>query len=230
MMNDEPLAARLASVSRIVDPDPHWRDRLRDTTLWHKQDKLLELAATALSTSPPPTGNQLTVLGLLLRRATARNESNKLLIEACRRHPSNFWLNRETGFGLALEKRIPEAIAYYRAAVALRPENAGGHAALGQALFDFGQMDEALLEYRQVLELSPGNCNIHGYLVGPLSAIGRWREAAGECGPSSPEQSHRRDPPYLFPRQQLSRKQQKRMEDAICAFRKAIATGSNHAV
>jgi serine/threonine-protein kinase len=223
MLNNGTLVERLLRVTRLAGPEPRWHDRFRDPAIWLNQEQLLRLATGAFNTSPPPTGHQLALLGLLLRRTGARNQSTRLLAEACRRQPSDFWLNRELGYGLLLDGRPSEAAAYYRAALALRPDNASAHAGLGRALFEVGQMDDALAELRRAVALSPSSRSGRGYLMNHLALTGHWREAAAECGRALDAQPNDHRPPYFLG---LTLAEHHRDEEAIVMFRKAVDTGT----
>src|SRR5262249_14256813 len=134
MLKDESLVERLLRIAGSADREPRWRDRFRAPAAWKTRDQLLQLAAGAFNTSPAPPEHQLALLGLLLRQVGARNQCSQLLGEACRRQPRNFWVQREMGFELLLEKRWLESAGYYRAAVTLRPNNGAAHEGLGMAL------------------------------------------------------------------------------------------------
>jgi serine/threonine-protein kinase len=223
MLNNGPVVERLLRIARLADPEPRWRDRFRDPTIWSSNEQLAQLAEQAFNASPSPTGHQLALLSLLLRRAGARSQSSRLLAEACRRQPGNFWLNREMGDGLFLDDLPVEAAAFFRAAIALRPDNASAHDGLGRALFAVGQMDDALAEKRRMVELSPLSRSTHGYLVGPLALIGRWAEAAEECRLALEANPTDYLPPYLLGQVLLDHH---RDEDAIVFLRKARDTGT----
>src|SRR5262249_19385243 len=162
-LSDYPLVDRLLEIARSADPEPRWRDRFRQLSTWRATDKLLQLAGDAFNTSPPPTAHDLALLGCLLRRPGVYRQSIELLREACRRQPNDFWLNREMGASLSPRATLPlanqhaESAAYYRAALAVRPDHAGAHQELGQVLFSLGQIDDALAEYRRAVQLSPNS-------------------------------------------------------------------------
>ncbi len=59
------------------------------------------------------------------------------------------------GYVLAKEKRIVEAEAEYRHAVALSPGDAGFHVRFGHFLERAGRKDEARASYREALRLDP---------------------------------------------------------------------------
>ena len=68
--------------------------------------------------------------------AGAGADAVQLLRQAQRRHPNDFWINLQ--LALAMTRQAPprweEAVGYYRAALALRPNSAGVYLNLGVAL------------------------------------------------------------------------------------------------
>jgi Flp pilus assembly protein TadD len=56
---------------------------------------------------------------------------------------------------LANHGRVDEAIAHYRKALKIQPDNVGAHYGLGGALQLRGRLDQAMAEYRKALELKP---------------------------------------------------------------------------
>src|SRR5262249_40845529 len=135
----------------------------------------------AFTSSPGPSEHQLALLSLLLRHGSTAGESTRLLSEACRRQPRNFWVHREMGFALAVQGRFLEAAGYYRVALSLRPDNAGTHEALGMALASAGQLDDAIAAYRQAVTAAPKNRPLRARLVEALANAGYWKEAEAEC-------------------------------------------------
>jgi serine/threonine-protein kinase len=181
MLKDEPLVERLLRVTRLADPEPLWRDRFRDGAVWKDRARLLHLAGGAFNSTPPPAGDQLVLLALLLRQAGARSESSLLLAEACRRQPRNFLAHREMGQALALLTRWLEAAAYYRAAVTLRPDNAGAQEGYGIVLARANRTEEALTAFRRAVELSPKCAPSPTRLVEALANAGYWKDADAAC-------------------------------------------------
>jgi serine/threonine-protein kinase len=223
-VNDGALVERLLGIARSADPEPRWRDRFRDPAVWRSREQLLKLTDEALTTSPPPPGHQLALLGLLLKRVQAFGQSTRLLSEACRRLPNNFWLNRELGAALFTEDRARESVAYYRAALALRPDNAGGHTELGLALLHAGQTDEALAAYRRAVELSPASIPLHLCLMRALANVGYWKEAEAECRRAQELDATSSIPPLHLA---LVHWREQRFEDAVVLFRKALEINPN---
>jgi tetratricopeptide (TPR) repeat protein len=181
MQNDGPSVERLLRIARLADPEPRWGDRFRDRAVWQSADQMRELADAAFTTSPPPPGYQLALLGLLLRERRAGQRHTLLLAEACRRQRSNYWLSREMAAALSAEHRLHEAAGYYRAALAVRPQSAWTHNDLGLVMLMAGQTDEGLAECRRAVELAPASRTLRAHLVNELAEAGYWKEAATEC-------------------------------------------------
>jgi serine/threonine-protein kinase len=148
---------RLVATVRAVDPEPT-RDRMRQ--LWLATDRkaqrqpLLQLARAADPRGWPPAS--LTLLAAALDAADRRDAAAAVLRRAQAEHPGDVWVN----YNLArlLERlhppRIEEAIRFYSAARAVRPETAHE---LAHALKDRSRHNEALVVFRNLTELRPGN-------------------------------------------------------------------------
>jgi serine/threonine protein kinase len=129
-------ARRLTDVTRQVDPDP-WRDRLREMVLSEDDTGLGELARSAPVEELPRAA-----LMLLESQALTRNSKNSgamlaLLWRVQQQLPTDFWVNHNLGYALANKvqpPRLEEAIGFFRAAAALRPQSPGVHQNLGAAL------------------------------------------------------------------------------------------------
>jgi serine/threonine protein kinase/Tfp pilus assembly protein PilF len=88
------------------------------------------------------------------------------LRKAQQRHPDDFWINNQLGFYLGQLKppRPGQALAFYRAALALRPENPGAHINVGLTLNDLGDFAGAEAEYREAIRLMPEYAEAHNDL------------------------------------------------------------------
>jgi serine/threonine-protein kinase len=170
----------LLEVARRADPDD-WRERFRDPRAWRERAGLEALAKELLgderqlARQKPPL---LAALGLALLRMRA--DAVPLLAAAQARYPDDFWLNFDLGGAFYLAKRWDEAVAFWRAAVAVRPSAAAAHGNLGAALCDKGQLDEAVRECRTAIDLDPNYAKAHSNLGNALREKGQLDEAVRE--------------------------------------------------
>ncbi len=158
---DEAGWGRPAAAARAVDPDPR-RDEVR--RLWAAADPraqlgpLRDLAARAdVATLPAPT---LLLLASALYEAGDSDAGAALLRRAVVTNPGDVWINFQLASLLEHSRppRKDEALRYYAAARALRPETADG---LADALLDRGETDEAIAILRELTRLRPKNLGNH---------------------------------------------------------------------
>jgi tetratricopeptide (TPR) repeat protein len=142
---------RLA-VARAADPDG-WRNRLRDA-LEEKDPKALEEASAAGTADDWPVST-VTLLGMLAQGTASGERVAAVLARAQQRHPGDFWINDELGFlhWKSQPPRLEEAIRYFTAAVALRPQSPGAHLNLGSVLVEKSRLDDAIAEYDEAIRL-----------------------------------------------------------------------------
>jgi serine/threonine-protein kinase len=219
MLGNKPLVERFLTIARLADPGSPWRVRFRDSSNWQKSEQLQELAATAFTSSPPPTEHQLALLGLLLKSQGDWGQSAHLLGEACRRQPRNFWVHREMGFVLTLLAQNQEAAGYFRVALSLRPDNAAAHEGLAFCLARVGRSDDAIGEYRRAVECDPNNARTRVQLVDAMARAGYWKEAEAEC-----DRALEGDPGNYHPLLNLANglRRAGRNEEAVIQARKAV--------
>jgi serine/threonine-protein kinase len=178
---DPKVRARLLAITRKADPD-EWRDRFRDPSLWHDARALGRLAARADEARLSPV--VLVLLSDFLRRAGG--DPVALLRRAQRQYPGEFWLNLLLGEALASGPRArpDEAIGYYRAALAVRPQSAAPYVALGLALHAGGDVDGTGAAFKKATELDP-EYDLTRYALGTVlysrgdrdGAIAEYRKA-----------------------------------------------------
>ena len=60
------------------------------------------------------------------------------------------------GHALQRQEKFDQAIAAYREAIRLKPDEASYHASMGFALQLDGKVDEAITAYREAIRLKPG--------------------------------------------------------------------------
>jgi serine/threonine-protein kinase len=151
---DAPNWQSLIAVAKAADPDPQ-RTALRDALKKEAPQALTESAATEQVTDLPPS--TLILLAVVLRQMDRGDDALKLLRKAQRRYPNDFWINHD----LALLLREPpnsapdEAIRFYTAALALRPDSPGVYVNLGNAFLDLQMVDEAIEAYQSAIHLKP---------------------------------------------------------------------------
>jgi tetratricopeptide (TPR) repeat protein len=75
---------------------------------------------------------------------------------------------------------MPQAIRYYQAAMALRPEVPSAHYCLGTVLSYAGRPDESNAEFREVIRLEPGYPHSHGVLAAAWTRLGDFDRAFTE--------------------------------------------------
>ena len=73
-------------------------------------------------------------------------------------------------------KQVNEAIAHFRKALALQPDDAGLHHHFGAVLAKQGQMDEAIRHYQEALRLNPDQADAHNGLGVALHEKGQMDE------------------------------------------------------
>ena len=141
----------LRAVLDLADDDG-WRRRLRETLLGaYDPGKRMELSRAREAPDQPPL-----VLGGLARimiNGTEGDDARALLRQAQQRHPEDFWINFQLGY-ILLKGHPQDAIGYFRAAVAGRPDSSQAHIMLGRALRDAGDTDGAIAACRKAIPLT----------------------------------------------------------------------------
>jgi tetratricopeptide (TPR) repeat protein len=152
---DHPGAARLSAAARLADPNP-WRNRLRDALDTADQaarrTALLALARSAETEALPAVNFDLLDNGLA--EAGARAEAASVLRRGRRIHADDVWLNFDLARTLATLARREEAIRYYTAVRALRPDSAHE---LAHALKNRGESEEGIAVFRDLVRLRPAD-------------------------------------------------------------------------
>ncbi|OWK39482.1 serine/threonine-protein kinase [Fimbriiglobus ruber] len=175
--NDLHRQAWLLKVAAHSDPDrSEWRTLARDPDIRKDEVALAKLLDRA------PVHEQSAAL--LLALAKYWRAKGKDPVPFMRRvqqaHPNDFWVNFWLGYILAEKNDHVEAIRYYQAALAARPETANANNNLGQSLNRLGRNEEALEQYYRALELEPSVAQIHYNLVFALLPLRRYDEAIHE--------------------------------------------------
>jgi serine/threonine-protein kinase len=148
-LDNHKLAEQLLAVTLAASPDPIWRDRLRQIKVWRNREGLTALAKEPLAAHLSP--QFLDLLGNLLPQKNSMKQT--WLRQAQARFPADFWLNFD--LALALNQSSAEAVGFFRAALALRPQNPVVYYNLAHAFNTQGQLPEAIAAYRQAIKLDP---------------------------------------------------------------------------
>jgi serine/threonine protein kinase/Flp pilus assembly protein TadD len=173
---DDTTWRNLLAIARAADPD-RLRNQVRDALEKRDQRALEKLAASDQAITLPPSTLLLVVRVLRGIQAAepgkARDEpapqpvATRLLRQAQRKHPHDFWLNMELAWHLA-SARSPqwwaEAIRCYSVARALRPHSALVHVSLSYALLSAGRVDDAVACCEEALRLEPDLAPAHNNL------------------------------------------------------------------
>jgi eukaryotic-like serine/threonine-protein kinase len=152
------LAPRLplAEVARAADPDP-WRNALRDQYERPTREALPFLRAKAAdreSLESQPAASLL-LLSMTLGEAGDFASARAVLRVAGRRFPGEFWVRFEQGYVSGILSAPADAVRYFEAAAALRPQSSAAHHSLGVALAAIQKRDDAVAELSEAIRLRP---------------------------------------------------------------------------
>lgn len=153
--NNAPRRLWLLEAARDADPDP-WRDRVRNPHNWQNPDVLNQLAGNA-DLREESVSLLLVLAGLLDFNRVDAVPFHRWIQAA---HPDDFWAN----FVLAEfldEHRDDDAVGFYRAALALRPNSAAANVNLAMSLQERGRKDEAADYWIRALDLAPNAPMVH---------------------------------------------------------------------
>jgi serine/threonine-protein kinase len=143
---------KLEAIVERADDD-EWRRRLRKTFgPVYDRAKRVELLLAPEAPAQPP----VVIAGLagILFHGPQEDEARALLRASQRLHPEDFWINLQLGYFLQQDHPL-EAVGYFRAAVAGRPNNSQALTLLGRALCDIGDADGAIVAFRKAITLDP---------------------------------------------------------------------------
>jgi tetratricopeptide (TPR) repeat protein len=141
----------------------------------------------ALGPSRPRSAELLVTVavGILLASLTTMQagqyvDAETLYARTLDRNP-RCWLCHENLGVLALARTPParqEAIARFREALEINPNDPQVHNNLGTTLMELGRLDEAVAEHRLAIRFAPGYAEAYGNLGAALQKLGRLEEAA----------------------------------------------------
>ena len=233
---NRPVAAwrRPLEAARLADPDPY-RDRLRTILLAEDRkpqaEALMALAAAAEAAElPAPTA---VLLGKTLADVGQAEAAVALLRAAAGRHPGDVWVNYVLAW--ALDSLRPsareEAVRYYTAARAVRPETAPE---LAHLLERMGRSVEAETVFRDLTDRRPENARHLGCLAIHLKERGRAADAAPflDRAVAAYRTAIRLKPDYAWAHSKLgvALAGQGKVDEAVAAYRTAIRLKPDDAI
>ncbi|MDB5337475.1 MAG: serine/threonine protein kinase [Planctomycetaceae bacterium] len=169
------VARKVVEQRELADPT-HWRDRARDVEIWRDKAAFVRLVETAPHDVSIP-------LQLALARHLQDLGSDALpfLMRIQQAHPGDFWANLGLAEALMEKNTASEAIRYYQAAIALRPDAAVVYDQLGLCLTLLGRTEDAEIHFRKALEIDPSATLAHSDLGISSSTNPRRHEALGQA-------------------------------------------------
>ncbi len=217
-------AEALSTLAGALDPDP-WRLGLRRALDLPDQAARLEaLRGLAKDTPFESLGPvSLDLLGRALKDAGDPVGAEALLRRAEQSHPDDVWINYDLARALEKLSRRDDAIRYYMAARALRPETAHE---LAHALGDKGERDEEIAVFQDLKRLRPGGGRHLGCLGRALLSQGRLQEARAtlDAAARANREAIRKSPDDAYAHFSLGFAlfMQGKLDDAIVEYRTAI--------
>jgi serine/threonine protein kinase/tetratricopeptide (TPR) repeat protein len=166
----------LLATLEAADNDP-WRVDVRKALVGRQGQALGQLARTADDGKHPASFLLLVATTLPAQQQSTRLE---LLRRTQRAFPADLWANYRLADELVKTGQLTEAIRYYTAALALRPDSPGIYLSRGYALQRVGEADAAIADARQCLALAPQYSVAHNNLGLALRDKGRLHEAIAE--------------------------------------------------
>jgi serine/threonine protein kinase/Flp pilus assembly protein TadD len=163
----------LRALLEAVDTDP-WRRKIRKAVVVRDWDTIEQLVR-AVDVTTQPAGFLLQYAQIVpADRKAARLE---FLRKIRRAYPADVWANHDLGWRLQESGRHGEAIRYFTAALALRPDSPGLCYNRGRCLHEMKEMDEAIADYKRCLDLAPNYFGAYANLSLVLQDRGRLQDA-----------------------------------------------------
>jgi tetratricopeptide (TPR) repeat protein/serine/threonine protein kinase len=150
----------LVEVLNAADDDP-WRAQLRQAWVADDGPAFGRLAGRAEVRKQPPSFLLWVAHRLPPGAGPTRLE---MLRRAQQTYPADFWANHGLAAALREGGRPAEAVRYYTAALALRPDNPGVYLNRADALRAAGDLDGALADLRQAVARAPRYAMAHDSL------------------------------------------------------------------
>jgi serine/threonine-protein kinase len=164
------------AVASKAEPEPtDWRDRARDPAVRNDPDAIEKLIENA-----PIEGQSVTLLVALSLHMKDSKLRMPFLARVRRAHPGDLWANLTLGDAHVRIKQPGEAIQYYQAVTALRPDLFLGYNQLGMALLQTGRFEEAIESLQKAIHIDPRPGPAHLGLCVALTALKKYDDAVVE--------------------------------------------------
>src|SRR5262249_37979458 len=167
---DSAARAWLFDVLEKADSDS-WRNKVRQA---RNQPATLEALARDIDVRQQPPSFLLLVANCLPVESPSRLDLARRVQFA---YPGDFWANLRLGFELHYVGTGAEAIRYYTAALALRPDNPGVLLNRAKSLLRVGELEAAIADLQRAITLAPGYATAHSNLGSTLRAQKKLPEA-----------------------------------------------------
>jgi Flp pilus assembly protein TadD len=215
---DPQRARRVRAVADGADDDP-WRRRLRQAYGAEDRAQLRRVLSEPVPEALSPSA--VILHAIAWERIGERSKRLEVLKAAQRSRPGDFWLTFELAVACDFSgpRRREEAVRYYTAALALRPDSAATHFNLGAVLYQQGKFPEAVAEHQEARRLNPSSPQIRNGLGLALLAQGKLPEASAEF-----QEALRLNPDFAYAHTNLGfvLKAQGQLPEAIAEYRKAL--------
>jgi serine/threonine protein kinase/tetratricopeptide (TPR) repeat protein len=200
-----------------ADDNNAWQARVRRAVAGRDWKVLKELAGEADEAKQPPSFLLFLAESLPAQMRSTRLE---LLQRTQRAYPADLWTN------LCLANRLMEtgqpgqAVRYWTAALALRPDNPGIHVNRGMALLAAGEVSAATADFRRAVALAPQYAAARSNLGLALSSSkGGLDEAIAEHHEAI---RLNKDCPEFHNNLGVALKDKGRLDEAIASYREAL--------
>jgi tetratricopeptide (TPR) repeat protein len=204
--------------------DDSWRVRVRQAYL-DRDYKVVEQLAREAEMDRQPTSFLIFVArGLPGQMSVTRLQ---LFRRIQRAHPGDLWANNSLAFELANNGQPGEAVRYYTAALALRPNNPGIYFTCSNALRDAGEIDAAIAHLRAAIHLQNDFAAAHCNLGSALTKKGQLDEAIAELREAI---RLKKDFPVAHFNLGVALRDKGQLNEAIAAYREAIRLKKDFAV
>jgi tetratricopeptide (TPR) repeat protein len=198
---DHEGALRLLAVANAADPDP-LRTRLRQAIVRGDADMLRQLA-DSVDPLDLPVETVQRLAEALKRVARDPDRATRLLRPVQRRHPGNFWINWDLATTLSEKGPLgaEEALPFFTAAVAIRPESMLARTSLGSRLSTLGRREEAAAEFQEALRIAPDSPVLRSDFANSLAGWGQGDRAFVELAELVRRGTH----PVTLPRELMEK-------------------------